>query len=108
MSRGWGDGHRNSQQHESYRYSITIHSGDLPVVGCLRALAQYSLQTGNNRIPWGGTKDTDWLNEQHRVTFHFTSADYRAGFLDQAARWLLPGSWREVRSSDSDPAHPQA
>lgn len=46
--------------HSSYKFSVTIRSDDLATVNCLRALSQYSQRTGNNRIPWGGTKDDDW------------------------------------------------
>ena len=45
--------------HAAYKYSITVTSDDLAVVNCLRSLSQYSQQSGNNRIPWGGTKDQD-------------------------------------------------
>jgi hypothetical protein len=43
-------------EHQKYKYSITILTGDLAVVNCLRALSQYSQKTGNNRITWGNTK----------------------------------------------------
>ena len=43
-------------QHSRYCFSVTIHSDDLAVVNCLRALSQFGQATGNNRIPWGGTK----------------------------------------------------
>lgn len=97
-----------SFQHELYRFSVTIQSDDLPVVGCLRALAQYSQRTGNNRIPWGGTKDLDWERAGYRVTFHFTSADFREGFLREATRVLLAEAWMEVGRSDSDAAQPRS
>lgn len=46
--------------HADHKYSITVHTDDFPLLGCLRALAKYSQRTGNNQIPWGGTKDKDW------------------------------------------------
>jgi hypothetical protein len=50
-----------------HRFSITIETDDLAVVGCLRALAKFSQKTGNNQIPWGGTKDRDWRRDGQRV-----------------------------------------
>ncbi|MFH0781791.1 MAG: hypothetical protein V2B20_07520, partial [Pseudomonadota bacterium] len=68
-------------EHYKYKYSITIHTDDLAVVNCLRALSQYSQKSGNNRITWGNTKDTDWKASNHRVTFRFTLPEYRDGYL---------------------------
>jgi len=65
--------------HAAYKYSITVKSDDLAVVNCLRSLSQYSQKSGNNRIPWGGTKDKDWERDSHSVTFHFTKPEYRLG-----------------------------
>jgi hypothetical protein len=93
--------------HRDHKYSATIHTDDLALVNCLRALSKFSQRTGNNNIPWGGTKDADWERQQHLVTFRFSTQDYRDGFVSEILR-LLPGHlWREVRRSDSDPASPQ-
>ncbi len=93
--------------HSTYRYSVTVQSEDLAVVNCLRSLSQFSQKTGNNRIPWGGTKDEDWKRGGSCVTFRFTTADYRAGFLAEAARLLPKELWSVVRQNDNDPAKPQ-
>lgn len=94
--------------HSTYRYSVTIRSRDLAVVNCLRALSQYSQATGNNRIPWGGTKDEDWKRDNHSVTFRFTTPDYRAGFLAEAKRLLPEGLWSVTAESDNNPAKRQS
>ena len=94
--------------HASYKFSITVHSDDLAVVNCLRSLSQYSQQSGNNRIPWGGTKDQDWKRDGHSVTFRFTTPAFRNGFLTEAKRLLPQGLWSVVRQSDNDPASPQS
>ena len=93
--------------HAAYKYSITVTSDDLAVVNCLRSLSQYSQQSGNNRIPWGGTKDQDWKRDSHSVTFRFTTPEYRLGFVAEARRLLPVSLWSVVRESDNDPAHPQ-
>jgi len=91
-----------------YRFSVTIHSNDLAVVGCLRALSQYSQKTGNNRIPWGATKDADWRRDHYRVTFRFSTTEYRQAFLLEANRLLPEATWEVVGTRDDDPASPQA
>jgi hypothetical protein len=63
---------------------------------------------GNKRIPWGGTKETDWKRHHNIVTFHFTSAEYRSEFEQEARRLLPAGSWTKVGDSDDSPAEPQA
>ena len=72
--------------HSKYRFSITISSNDLAVINCLRSLAQFRQKTENNRIPWGGTKDKDWLSNNKQVTFHFSSIDYRELFVAEINR----------------------
>jgi hypothetical protein len=94
-------------EHANYRFSITIASDDLAVVNCLRSLSQFSQKTGNNRICWGGTKDVDWQRAGNRVTFRFTTPEYRDGFLGEVRRLLPSSLWREVDRSDTDPARPQ-
>jgi hypothetical protein len=93
-------------QHDEYKYSITIYTADLAVVNCLRALSKYSQKTGNNNIPWGGTKDKDWKRDRNTVTFRFSESKYRNGFVSEIKRLLPDGLWKEVRRSDSDPATP--
>jgi hypothetical protein len=94
--------------HTDYRFSITVQTDDRAVVNCLRALSQISQLEGNVRIPWGGTKDSDWDRDGHSVTFRFTSRAYRDGFIEVSERVLRPGLWREVSRSDSNPASPQS
>jgi hypothetical protein len=94
--------------HADYRFSVTMHTNDRSVVNCLRALSQVSQLEGNVRIPWGGTKDDDWMRDRNEVTFRFTSPAYRQGFVEEAGRVIRSGLWREVRRSDSDPATPQS
>lgn len=93
--------------HADHKYSITVHTDDFPLLGCLRALAKYSQRTGNNQIPWGGTKDKDWETDQHCLTFHFSSFKYRDLFEREAMRLFPPGLWKKVGQCDNDPATPQ-
>jgi hypothetical protein len=100
-------GRRNDNKmtsHIDYKYSITISTDDLAVVNCLRSLSQFSQKTGNNRIPWGGTKDKDWIRDNHRVKFHFSNPRYRDGFISEVERLLPRHLWNETSRSDNDPA----
>ena len=95
-------------QHSGYKFSITIHSEDLAVVGCLRSLSQFSQKSENNRIPWGGTKEPDWKRDGHSVTFRFTTPDYRSGFVAEAKRLLPISLWSVIAQSDNNPAKRQS
>lgn len=92
--------------HADHKFSITIFSDDLAVVNCLRSLSKFSQKTGNNNIPWGGTKDRDWERDGHEVTFPFSSQEYREGFVSVAERLLPRHLWREIDRSDNNPAVP--
>lgn len=45
-----------SPEHSDYRFSVTTHTDDLAVVGCLRALADFSQKIGNKRMPGEGRR----------------------------------------------------
>ena len=90
-------------ERHDYRFSVTIHTNDLAVVNCLRALSQYSQKTDNNRIPWGRTKDRDWKQAGNAVTFRFSQPAYREGFIKEIERLLPRALWSEQKRSDNDP-----
>ena len=94
--------------HSDYKFSVTVHTDDLAVVGCLRALSQHAQATGNPRIPWGGTKREDWEEDRHHATFHFSAARYRENFLTESRRLLPVELWRVTAQNDDDPASPQS
>ena len=80
----------------SYRFTVTLHTDDLAVVYCLRALADLCQETGNTRITWGGTRKVDWERSGNRVTFRFTNAEYRANLLSEARRLLGEENWTVI------------
>ncbi len=93
--------------HPQHKFSVTVHTDDLAIVGCLRALSKFSQKTGNNQIPWGGTKDDDWKRAGHQVTFRFSTVQYRDGFLAELKRLLPSALWKVTATNDADPARPQ-
>jgi len=92
--------------HKDHHFSITVYTSDLAVLYCLRALADYSQETGNTRIPWGGTTKEDWKRDKQCVTFRFSEPTYRSKFVEEASRILPNASWSKVKESDNDPAVP--
>jgi hypothetical protein len=95
-------------QHAACHFSITIAASDLAVVYCLRALSDYSQDTENSRITWGGTKDDEWQAGANASPFGSLGYRIETTFLATAGRLLPTGSWSEVSRSDADPARPQA
>lgn len=94
------------RSHDDYEFSVTLRIGDLAVLSCLRALSHFSQQSGNNRIPAYGATDQAWSQEDHTLSFRFTTLGYRSGFLDQATRLLPSALFEVVGQHDNDPASP--
>jgi hypothetical protein len=93
--------------HSLDRFAVKCPTPDLPVVYCLRAIAEHSQKEINPRIAWGGTKDADWQRDGACVTFRFSSPQNRESFVQTATRLLPRDSWAEVSRSDDDPARAQ-
>ncbi len=94
-------------QHEDYKYSVTIHSDDFPLVASIRGLAWFCQETGNKQIAWGGTKKHDWQRDGHHVTFHFNAENYRDYFVREATR-LFTFGWSKTKQNNNDLATPQS
>ena len=95
-------------EHSKYHYSTKIKTDDEAVLQCLRALSLYAQSTGNNRIPWGGTKKGNWERDKHHVTFHFSTPKYREKFLEEVFRLIPKNLWDKKGENDNDPAMPQS
>lgn len=96
-----------SSTHALFHFSVTIHTDDRFLLGCLRAISQDAQGDINPRIPWGGTKAPDWQRLKHHATFRFTSAEKRERFLKESGRLLPQTLWKVVAQRDDDPASPQ-
>ena len=88
---------------DAYHYSITVECDDIAIVYCLRGLSMYGQGEGNVYKPWKGTGKAEWASNNRRVTFRFTSPQFRGEFLKEAKRILPANSWREVKRDDDDP-----
>ena len=94
--------------HRDHHYSITVHTVDLAILYCLRALADYAQKTGNNKIPSGGTTKECWERNNKNVKFHFSNPEYREGFVAEAFRVLPKNLWSKTKQNDDDPATPKS
>ena len=91
-------------EHANHRFSATLSSPDLALIGCLQALAKFSQETGNNIIPCEGTEERDWRAAGQKVTFRFSTALYRDLFKNEVRRLLPANLVRFVAVSDNDPS----
>src|ERR1700742_4447840 len=96
---------RITTTHAHHKFSITIHTDDLAVVYCLRALAAYSQKTGQTMIAYGNTTEKDWEKDGHRVTFHFSDPNYRTELIAEAKRLLPQALWKVDDMKDNNPAN---
>jgi hypothetical protein len=97
--------------HDRFRFSVTLHTDDIAVLFCLRALCRWAqpsrgLGPGGREIGYGGTKADEWKAAAHRATFRFTEESFMKRFTEKAAE-LLPGRWQQVSESPNDPATKQ-
>src|SRR5437016_4562810 len=92
-----------SNQHDEYKYSVTIHTDDEALAVTMRALAWYCQASGNRQIAVAGTKLPDWKRQGHKISFYFDHPEYRQNFLEQAARMFRP-VWEKAGTSNEIPA----
>jgi hypothetical protein len=72
-------------EHADHRFSATVSIRDLALLGCLRALAEFS----QRHISRESREETDWRAAGQKVTFGFSRALDRDLFKNEVRR-LLP------------------
>jgi hypothetical protein len=98
--------------YSQYRYGATLRVKDESTLGALRGLS-YSVQNRASKshsygqISSGGTTEEIWRNNDHEVTFRFTSGELRSTFLSEGSRIFRSGLWQLVSTNDKDPAAPR-
>jgi hypothetical protein len=97
----------SDDEYSRCKYSVTVHTDDLAVVHCLRALCEFAEGGVKGQIGWGGTKRSEWEKAGNKITLRFSSPAFRTTFVEQAKRLLPVSSWREIARNDNDPAHRQ-
>ena len=94
-------------EHADHRFSATLSTPDLALIGCLRALAEFSEQTGNDTRPWRrrwGKRLAGRWPEGH-LPF-LTAALYRDLFKNEVRRLLPANLVRFDAESDDAPIMP--
>jgi hypothetical protein len=90
-------------EYADHPFSATLSSPDLALIGCLRALAEFSEETGNDTGLCEDTMEKDWRAAGQKVTFHFSTALYRDLFKNEVRRLLPANLVRFDAVSDNDP-----
>jgi hypothetical protein len=94
-------------EHADHRFSATLSTPDLALIGCLRALAEFSEQTGSDTVPGEDAGEKDWRAAGQKVTFRFYRALYRDLFKNEVRRLLPANLVRFDAESDDAPIMPQ-
>jgi hypothetical protein len=74
-------------EHADHRFSATLSTRDLALIGCLRALADFS----QRNLSRESAAERDWRAAGQKVTFGFSRALDRDLFINEVRR-LLPAS----------------
>jgi hypothetical protein len=91
-------------EHADHRFSATLWSRDLALIGCLRALADFS----QRNLSRENTEERDWRAAGQKVTFGFSRALDRDLFMNEVRRLLPANLVRFDAESDNDPAKASA
>jgi hypothetical protein len=94
-------------EHAGHRFSATLSTPDLALICCLRALAEFSEQMGNDTAPCEDAKEKDWRAAGQKAIFSFSRALDRDLFKNEVRRLLPANLVRFVAESDNNPAKPQ-
>jgi len=88
-------------KHADHQFSATLSTRDLPLVECLRALAEFTEQMGNGKLPF--SEEKDWRAAGQKVTFRFSRALDRDLFKNEVRRLLPANLVRFDGEGDNDP-----
>ena len=91
-------------ENADHRFSATLSSRDLALIGCLRALADFS----QRNISRERTEEQDWRAAGQKVTFEFSRALDRDLFENEVRRLLPANLVRFDAETDNDPANASA
>ena len=86
-------------KHAGRKFSATLSTPDLALVGCLRALAEFSQTSSDDPF---GAEEKNWRAAGQKVTFGFATALDRALFKNEVRRLLPPHLVRFYAESDHD------
>ena len=90
-------------KHVDHQFSDTLSTSDSALVGCLRALADFS----QRNLSGESTEERDWRAAGQKVTFRFSTALNRDLFKNEVRRLLPAHLVRFHPENDDDQAEPQ-
>ena len=90
-------------EHVDHPFSATLSTRDLPLIGCLQALAEFSQR---NTVSRESSQEKDWRAAGQKVTFGFSRALDRDLFKNEVRRLLPANLVRFEGESDDDPGRP--
>jgi hypothetical protein len=90
-------------KHVDRQFRATLSTLDLALVGCLRALADFSQQNLSRE----SREEKDWRADGQKVTFGFSRALDRDLFKNEVRRLLPANLVRFEGESDNDPGKPR-
>ena len=87
------------------RFSVTVSTLDLALIGCLRALAEFSEQ---GDIRGEDVSEKEWRAAGQKITFRFSGSLYRDLFKNEVTRLLPTNLVRFDAESEDEPYEPPA
>jgi hypothetical protein len=75
------------------KFSITVQSDDFPFIVRLRGLALFCQNEMNDETETRSMEE-EWLQRNHKVSFHFTSKENRSNFIQVAKEFSNPQLWK--------------
>jgi hypothetical protein len=91
-------------QNEHLKFSMTVHTDDRKLIGCLSALAHVSQPENRRQIHIEGQVGGNWERNGHQAIFHFSSAEIRQEFI-KTAQLLYGHGWKVKEQRDNDPPY---
>jgi hypothetical protein len=91
-------------QHQNFKFSVTVHTDDQSLVGNLSALAHISEPENPRQIYIEGQAGGNWEKNGHQATFHFSNAENRHDFIEIAGK-LYADTWKIKDQRDNDPPY---
>jgi hypothetical protein len=92
-------------KHADHQFSATLSTLDLALIGCLRALAEFSQR---NSVSRESSDEKNWRAAGQKVTFRFSRALERDLFKNEVQRLLPANLVRFDAERDNDQAEPRS
>lgn len=89
-------------QYPNFKFSVTVHTDDRELIGCLSALAHCCEPVNPRQIYIEGQIGSGWERNEHQATFHFSNDQNRESFIDFAKKHYAH-SLKIIEQKDNNP-----